>query len=250
MSEPDRTDAAGTARATGPEQTEVEVEAFSPACRQVLERSEHALIGVSTGNSYFTQHNLAMLLKWATGRFDLVDVVFADLHLADIYAADGYTSQHAASRATKTARDTRRRIRRAVEQLPSTAAVRVRSLSDCATLPGYREVHARLESARGRDRELAQICDDHVARWLDSDSQTAAARSDGYDARHRAGLAYLMAELPLLAATPEVLDTPSSVCCYHTFMPILHGLRRLGGYWHPEQAHAAVHLPPRAAEAA
>ncbi|MEW1654055.1 MULTISPECIES: tRNA-dependent cyclodipeptide synthase [unclassified Streptomyces] len=223
---------------------QIKVETFTPDCRRVLERGEHALIGVSTGNSYFTQRTLAALLKWAVDLFDHVDVIYTDLHLADMYAADGYTPEHAASRAKKTARDAHRRIRRAVEQLPPTKAVQVRALSECATLPGYQAVHTRLESARSHDQDLARICDDHVVQWLADCDHTTPANADGDDPRHRAALAYLMAELPILTATPEALDLPSSVCCYHTFMPILHGLRRLDGYWHPAQAHAAVHVAP------
>ncbi|MFI5775710.1 tRNA-dependent cyclodipeptide synthase [Nocardia sp. NPDC051570] len=219
----------------------IEALPYSPACQDVLDRGEHALIGVSTGNSYFTQTRLVAVFGWALRHFELVDVVYTDLHLDTMRIADGDTPQKARSRANRAITDARRRIHRAVEQLPDGAAIRVRPLSECALLPGYRDVRKRLDDALITDPRLAAACDDHVRYWM-GDRPDPADEQD--IARHEASLAYLLAELPLLANTPETLDVSSSLCCYHATMPVVNELRSLPEYWHPDQGHAVVRPRP------
>jgi cyclo(L-tyrosyl-L-tyrosyl) synthase len=207
---------------------------FTGACRRVFARGEHALIGVSTGNSYFNQQRLARLLRWAQRHFAEVDVLYTDLHLDTMYMASGSSREHASSRANRALKDVRRRIRRAVESAsPAAGNVRVHALSQCTQLPGYREVEHRLDLEHATDPRIRRACEEHVRRVI-------GAQPDPDGARLRAGLAYLFAELPLLLSTPKVLGVPSSVCCYHDLLPILSRLRGVTSCFHPEQGHVIV----------
>jgi tRNA-dependent cyclodipeptide synthase len=223
----------------------LDVEPYTPACQSLLERGEHVLIGVSTGNSYFSKDRLRTLLDWAARHFAFVDVVYTDLYLDTMYLADGDTSERARARAKRAVKEVRRRIHRAVEQLRPAAPLRVRPLSECMLLLSYQIIQRHLDQALATDRRLRAACDDHVRRLMAARNQPLPPDSRAI-ARHQAGLAYFAAELPLLVNTPEILGVPSSVCCYHTTMPVICELICMPEYWHHAQGH--VFVRPRVRE--
>ncbi|MEV3873412.1 tRNA-dependent cyclodipeptide synthase [Streptomyces sp. NPDC049906] len=191
-------------------------------CRRVLERGDHALIGVSTGNSYFSQDRLGSLLVWAEQRFSLVDVVYVDTHIDAMLTATGLEPAQARSRTKSMLKDVRRRIRRALEMTSGAAhgRIRARPLSEYLQLPQYKTVLARLEPTLGADGPLAESAAAQVRELLVSHVPDSA-EPDLADAQMQAGLAYLRAELPFLLDTPAILDVPSSVTCYHKLMPVV-----------------------------
>lgn len=89
---------------------------FSDRCRQVWQRGDHLLIGVSPGNSYFSPQRIAELVHWARDFFAAVDIVYADLHVDTQYAAFGHTPEQAQRRAAKEIKATARRIHRGVAE--------------------------------------------------------------------------------------------------------------------------------------
>ncbi|WP_217143779.1 tRNA-dependent cyclodipeptide synthase [Streptomyces sp. AC627_RSS907] len=209
---------------------------FTLACNQLLQRGEHALIGVSPGNGYFTQDRLAGLLDWAQQRFDRVDIVYTDLHLSCLHEANGCSPDHAQARAKRSVKDTLRRLRRAVERLPSADKVHLQALSACTALPGYQSARQHLDHALETDQRFANACDTHVRHLLGPERPATSATM----ARYQAALAYLRAELPLLLRSPEVFGVPSSVCCYHSVLPVLRALHHMPHFHHPAQGHAVV----------
>ncbi|MBE2999811.1 tRNA-dependent cyclodipeptide synthase [Nocardiopsis sp. HNM0947] len=212
----------------------LEVRPFTRSCARVLARGEHALIGVSAGNGYFTQERLTQLLRWAGRRFAHIDVLHTDLHLDTMHRAGGADEEQAARRTKRSLRDVRRRIRRALEAVGAVPGhLRSLALSETVGLPGYRTVRDRLEREFDTNARVRGACEAHVGKLLGG-----GAAAD--DARFRAGLAYLHAELPFLLATPEVLGVPSSVCCYHDLLPVVEQLHDEGSCFHTGQAHAVV----------
>jgi len=211
------------------------VRALTDDCERVFDRGEHALIGISAGNSYFSQQRIALLLDWAGRRFAAIDLLYVDLHVDAMFRASGCTRERAASRANRSVKDVRRRVRRAVESLAPDLGerVRVRALSDCTDLLGYREVARRVDLELARNPRVLGACEAHVRQVL-------GPQPDPDGAAMAAGLAYLRAELPFLLSTPEVLGVPSSTCCYHVPMPVLRSLRGVTSCFHPGQGHVVV----------
>jgi cyclo(L-tyrosyl-L-tyrosyl) synthase len=214
-----------------------DVQSFSDTCHRLFLRGEHALLGVSAGNSYFSQQRIARLLAWAQQHFAAVDLLYVDVHIDTMHMASGCSREHAASRAARAVRDVRRRVRRAME---ATAAdpdrVRVRALSECADLPGYQAVVRRVDRDIATDERLRQACEEHVRHLL-------GPRPDPDGALLRAGLAYLRAELPFLVNTPDILGVPSSVVCYHAELPVLSRLYEGASCFHPRQRHVIIRPP-------
>ena len=216
-----------------------EVRPFTPSCADLLTRGDHALIGVSTGNSYFNQERLTQLLDWAVRRFHRVDVLHTDLHLNTMHQAEGADEEQATRRAKRSLRDVRRRIRRAVEAV-GTVPARLRSmaLSETVDLPGYRAVQQHLDREFDGNPQVRRACEEHVNRVLGD-------RLCAEDDRFRAGLSYLRSELPFLVATPKVLGVPSSVSCYHDLLPVVAELYEDGTCFDPGQGHVVVRPPMR-----
>ncbi|MFE9663243.1 tRNA-dependent cyclodipeptide synthase [Streptomyces sp. NPDC005955] len=198
-----------------------EVMPLTRTCQRVLERGDHALIGVSTGNSYFSQERLGALLVWAEQHFSLVDVLYIDTHIDAMLVATGLPPAQARRRTKGMLKDVRRRIRRALEMTSGAehGRIRVHPLSAYEGLPQYETVLRRIEPDLGVEGSLmgsaqAQVRDLLVSHVPGPTEPVPVA------AQMQAGLAYLRAELPFLLDTPAILDVPSSVTCYHKLMPV------------------------------
>lgn len=206
---------------------------FTPACERLVELGDHALIGISAGNGYFSQHRIAQILEWTGRRFAAVDLLYADLHIDTMHRAAGAEEAQATKRACRSLRDVRRRIRRAMEAVHVPARVRCLALSETVRTPGYRSVRQRIERALAEDPTVRRACEEHVRRAV-------GPQADPGGARFRAGLAYLCAELPFLLNTPEVLAVNTSVCCYHDLLPVLAELHGNVSHLHPDQGHLVL----------
>ncbi|MER5390982.1 tRNA-dependent cyclodipeptide synthase [Saccharopolyspora sp. NPDC002686] len=195
-----------------------EVEPISARCREIWERGEHVLIGVSTGNSYFSQERLTSLARWAGHFFDRIDVMYVDTCIEGTLISSGLTA-HEASRLVKSRlRDMRRKLRRVVESLGSTAdRVRVRPLSEFLQEDAYRAVRRRAEEELARNPQFASVCEDMVRRYLAGKCADGRCTPEGV----RAGMDYLLAELPFFLDSPNLFDVRSSSACYHVSTPLV-----------------------------
>ncbi|MFJ2651441.1 tRNA-dependent cyclodipeptide synthase [Streptomyces sp. NPDC087420] len=203
-----------------PSLTEHAVEAvpFGERSDAILRRGHHALFGVSTGNSYFSRQRLAGAISWATARFDLVDVIHADLYLDRMCEAFGYERADARRSAAKQLRGVRRRIEGALEDAGSAAKkVRARPLSDFLEDSAYQEVHARARAALRTDVELRAVRDEMAYHFL---SKKLGPGGFPTAMQVRVAQDYVEAELPFFVDSPHILGVASSVHCYHSVMAL------------------------------
>lgn len=219
----------------------VSVLPFGASSERLVRQGDHALFGVSTGNSYFSCRRLAEAFAWAVERFAVVDVVHADVALQAMLEAFGYEPSAARRSATKQLRGVQRRIRSALADVGAPAErVRARPLSDFLDQSGYREVRARAHAALRSDLELRSVRDATAYRFL-----AKRLQPDGLPApaQVQAALAYVNAELPFFLDTPRILGVASSVHCYHSVLPLgrlLFGGRQKGLRPADNQGYAIV----------
>ncbi|NLU69401.1 tRNA-dependent cyclodipeptide synthase [Streptomyces sp. HNM0574] len=202
---------------------------FTERCDRIRRGGEHALIGVSTGNSYFSAERLTALVRWAQQHFRAVDLICADMHVDTMLAADGATPEDSGRRARKRVKDVRRRIRQAVDAAsPEGPAPGSHLLSDFTQLPEYRRLRAEIDRALDNDPEFAHACREMVRRYLLARPPSGENRDgDGETGRKMtAGLEYLGSELPFFVDTPSIIGVPSSVSCYHVSTPVVNALFR------------------------
>ncbi|MGW7052901.1 tRNA-dependent cyclodipeptide synthase [Streptomyces sp. NPDC054887] len=191
---------------------------YTKQCRGIAEEGAHAVIGVSPGNSYFSAQRLVDLAHWGMARFDQVDLVYTDLHVAEMHEALGYCPGDARRKAAKQLRGVRAKVHRAVQAAaPSGRRLRARPISGFATLPAYRQLHRQAREALGADREVQACCDRLMERFLAS---RIAPRGTITVRQRQACLDYVCAEVPLFLDTPALLGVPSSLNCYHEALPL------------------------------
>lgn len=198
------------------DESTVDITPFGIHSVDVLNRWEHALFGVSTGNSYFSRRRMAKALSWAAANFPAVDVIYADLHLDTMYEAFNYGSTEARRSAGKQIRGVRRRLLGALEDIGDRVLadrVRVQPLSAFAAETAYNEVRERARQALHIDGELRAARDGMARHFL---SRKLAAGAAPTAAQIQAAVDYVDAELPFFVDSPRILDVPSSVHCYHT----------------------------------
>lgn len=210
---------------------------FTPHCEVIRTAGDHAVIGVSPGNSYFSARRVHDLARWGLARFERVDFVYTDLYVAEMYAASGYPPDDARRKAVKNLRGVRAKVLGAVQAVdPGGTRLYAHAMSDFRGNPAYREIHDRLQARLATDDEFRTTCEKLV------DSFLAEKAGRATDAQREVCLAYVCAEAPLFLDTPAILGVPSSLNCYHQLLPMAELLysRGAGLRASRNQGHAIV----------
>ncbi|MFJ9417182.1 tRNA-dependent cyclodipeptide synthase [Streptomyces sp. NPDC101227] len=216
------------------------VRPYTPHCQVITDEGDHAVIGISPGNSYFTHQRVLSLAAWGLENFRQVDLIYTDLHVADMYEALGYTTVDAQRKAVKNLRGVRAKVTAAVATLdPDGIRLRGRPMSALLGLPAYRVIREGLDDRLSADPAFRDVCDQLVVQFLTSkvlDGQHPT------DRQRQVCLDYICAEAPLFIDTPAIMGVPSSLNCYHQALPMAdllysrgHGLRATRN-----QGHAVI----------
>ncbi|GHH23170.1 tRNA-dependent cyclodipeptide synthase [Streptomyces lanatus] len=214
-----------------------DVEPFTPHCEVIRTAGDHAVIGVSPGNSYFSARRVLDLAHWGLALFERVDFVYTDLYVAEMYAASGYPPEDARRKAVKNLRGVRAKVLGAVQAAdPGGTRLFAHAMSDFRGNPAYRDIHDRLQARLAVDDEFRTTCEKLV------DSFLADKAGQASDAQREVCLAYVCAEAPLFLDTPAILGVPSSLNCYHQLLPMAELLysRGAGLRASRNQGHAIV----------
>ncbi|MGW7365254.1 tRNA-dependent cyclodipeptide synthase [Streptomyces sp. NPDC054841] len=223
------------------------VEPFTRNCRAIWDEGDHVLIGVSPGNSYFNARRITELTRWATSHFTEVDFVYADLHVAEMFAALGHTDEQAARRAAKELKAVRRRILGGVDAAagPPGRRIGVHALSEFSGNQVYELLHRRVRHFLGTDEEFQKSCARMVEQFL---AQKVSGGESISATQRTACLDYIAAELPFFLDTPGILEVPSSVSCYHALMPLTELLYAKGGGLRATRNQAYAVVRPHVSE--
>ncbi|MEU5062295.1 tRNA-dependent cyclodipeptide synthase [Streptomyces sp. NPDC001939] len=193
------------------------VRPYTPHCRVIHDEGEHAVIGISSGNGYFTHARVLDLAVWGLGQFRQVDLIWTDLHVAEMFEALDYSPVEAQRKAVKNLRGVRAKVNAAVASLdPEGKRLRGRPMSALLELPAYQAIRNRLDALLADDPEFREVCDELAARFL-------ADKLNGQPPTERQRevcIKYVCAEVPLFLDTPAILDVPSSLNCYHQALPL------------------------------
>ncbi|MDI2127845.1 tRNA-dependent cyclodipeptide synthase [Yinghuangia seranimata] len=194
------------------------VRPYTAHCQVIYAEGEHAVIGISPGNSYFSARRVTDLARWGLARFARVDLVYTDLHVAEMYEALGYPADDARRKAVKNLRGVRAKVNGAVEAVDTgDGRIHAHAMSSFTGNPAYREIHEHMGELLASDPQFRAVCDSLVdafltAKVLDGKAGTARQRE--------VCLEYVRAEAPLFLDTPAILGVPSSLNCYHQLLPM------------------------------
>lgn len=242
-----------------------EVQPLTERCREIWQRGDHILIGMSTGNSYFSTQRLIALLCWAQEHFRAVDLVVADTHIDAMLVAEGCDPAEAEQRARRRVAHVQRRVRRALRDTsPAHGATAAHMLSDFQSCSRYLRARARVEAELANHPPFARACRAMVGSFLtpsDADEGEGTVEGEGEgeapygedretDPRLRAGLAYVVNELPFILDTPAILGVETSLSTYHVLPPAADALFRRPGALRPADGQGFAVVSPAADAAA
>ncbi|WP_078606819.1 tRNA-dependent cyclodipeptide synthase [Streptomyces flavidovirens] len=194
------------------------VQPYTSHCQVIADEGEHAVIGISPGNSYFSAQRVTDLAHWGLRNFRQVDLVYTDLHIGAMYEALGYPPEEARRKAVKNLRGVRAKVTNAALSAdPTGTHVRGRPMSDLTSSPAYRELHAHLGDLLATDPEFRVTCETLVDTFL---STKVLDGKDSTAQQREVCLQYICAEVPLFLDTPAILGVSSSLNCYHQALPL------------------------------
>ncbi|MEU3479457.1 tRNA-dependent cyclodipeptide synthase [Streptomyces sp. NPDC033753] len=208
------TTATTTATATATDR--FDVQPYTPHCQVIHAAGDHALIGISPGNSYFSAQRVLDLGHWGSENFREVDILYTDLYVAEMYEAFGYDPIDAQRKAVKNLRGVRAKVNNAAAALdPGGGRIRARALSEFTDNEEYRRIHARILRLLDSDDEFRRVCEGLAAYFLSTKSD-----GPGTQRQRTVCLNYICAEAPLFLDTPAIFGVPSSLNCYHQLLPM------------------------------
>jgi cyclo(L-tyrosyl-L-tyrosyl) synthase len=190
-------------------------QALSAACQAIFEKREHCCFGISPFNSYFSEEKITELARWGLSEFKSMHFFVPDVPAAYTLEAQGYSREKAEWKARRQSQYLKNKIRRALANLSisddqaSEMIVdweRLNSNSDYTSL--LNEVTELFES----NDEFQKDCLE-ASHWVMNQKveDTLALTDD----KLRLAVKYFLSEIPLFAATAEILGKSSSVFCYH-----------------------------------
>ncbi|KTL60896.1 hypothetical protein AA106_11270 [Photorhabdus laumondii subsp. laumondii] len=196
-------------------------------CDQIIQKGDHALIGISPFNSRFSKDYVVDLIQWSSHYFRQVDILLpCEREASRLLVASGIDNVKAIK---KTHREIRRHLRN-LDYVISTATlkskqIRVIQFSDFSLNHDYQSLKTQVENAFNESESFKKSC-------LDMSFQAIKGRLKGtgqyfgqidLQLVYKA-LPYIFAEIPFYLNTPRLLGVKYSTLLYHRPWSIEKGL--------------------------
>ncbi|MFE6780430.1 tRNA-dependent cyclodipeptide synthase [Streptomyces sp. NPDC057702] len=193
-------------------------EPLTDNCQSVSARGEHALVGVSPGNSYFSEARMTDLLRWAGSQFRRVDVMVPDSARVNTWLAVGYERDQAERKARGEASRLYNRAARAWQaaDVPGLEGG-LHRLSEIEKRPSYQALLRESEDLIASDTATRESYDQVVRQVLRNYLQGAEPTVEQTSRAAK----YLIAETPFLINTPTIMGVGSSTAIYQHRMDFL-----------------------------
>ncbi|GAA1988340.1 tRNA-dependent cyclodipeptide synthase [Amycolatopsis minnesotensis] len=198
---------------------EFHVSPYTERCARVWDQAEHAVIGLSVWNSYFSPRRVEALIGWAARAFTAIDVVIPSYESAYTLVAAGIPPLQAVRRARRAVVKLRVPARRAL----ASAGPGEQHLHTTTSLCGRRRYRYLLRTARAgyqREPALRAACHAVAEQALRSVPGDVAERTPPTADQLAIAARYALAELPLLADAPGIFGKSSSLVLYHRHIPL------------------------------
>lgn len=178
---------------------------------------EHALVGVSPFNSYYSEERLEKIFHWALCNFKTVHAFLPDEVSVYNLQAVGYPYETARRKARKQDCAMRNKIMKAFQRLgfsPSAAHHKILPLSLLRTRSQYQTVYQQCIELFERDPAFRADCFEAAHEVLVKKTKGPLAI-----APLRLAVDYILAELPVWFNTPSLTGVSASAMIYHNLSP-------------------------------
>jgi cyclo(L-tyrosyl-L-tyrosyl) synthase len=190
-------------------------QALSALCRAVFEKRDHGCFGISPFNSYFSEEKITELARWGLREFRSMHFFVPDVPAVYTLESQGYPREKAEWKARRQAQYLKNKIRRALANLSISDDQTSEMIVDWERLSS----NATYTALLGEVTELFESNDKFQSECLQASlwvmNQKVDDTSALTDDKLRLAVKYFLTEIPLFAATAEILGTDTSVFCYH-----------------------------------
>lgn len=187
----------------------------------MLEKGElydHALIGISPFNSYFSEENITSLIGWAYDTFSDFTVFIPEGWSIHTLMAKGYNEQKAKKKTKKVDAFLRNKVLRSFENNNISEEMAIKKILMANSLienVNYTEMHSHCLERFNNNFSFKEMCLSASSFILPRPCERLN-EIDIYTAVH-----YFLHELPLFLDTPKILGVPSSFVVYHTIQDFI-----------------------------
>lgn len=193
----------------------IQFEAVRNPYTGTINEKAHCLLGISPFNSYFIEDNLLILFKWAFNFFNEVSIFLPDEISVHTLQAIGYKYPKAIHKTNRQDRYLKNKVIRSLNKLniqPDLIDKSIITLSNLKNNSNYKRIYQDF---------LYKF--DHVSSFRDGCLTTAEWILSNYisdqqitfDKKYEA-VKYFLAEMPLFANTPMILNVPYSSMIYQS----------------------------------
>ncbi|WP_445373632.1 tRNA-dependent cyclodipeptide synthase [Photorhabdus tasmaniensis] len=203
------------------------VQGETSRCNQIIQRGDHALVGISLFNSRFSKDYVVDLIQWSRHYFRQVDILLpCEREASRLLVASGTEDDKAIK---KTQREIKRHVRR-LDDIISIATlkskqIRIIQFSDFALNYDYQSLKTQVENAFNESESFKKSCLDMSFQAIKGRLKGIGQYFDKIDLQciYKA-LPYIFAEIPFYLNTPRLLGVKHSTLLYHRPWPIGEGL--------------------------
>lgn len=198
----------------------------SSKCEEILKKGEHALIGISPFNSYFSEDTIVKLISWGDTNFKDFHLFVPDNLPYFNFLAMDYSHNKALTKTKKQNRYLFNKINRAFLRSGLDANNKMIIVSQFSENDMYKDVYNFGIEKYTNDVDFKRKCH-NVSKLVLKSYTTADIDPSMLDIASK----YLFGELPFLFDTPRILGVDSSLFVYHEtvdFFVDLYNNREIG----------------------
>ncbi|UQA92325.1 tRNA-dependent cyclodipeptide synthase [Streptomyces halobius] len=174
--------------------------------RNILNRAEHVLIGLSPWNGYYKPRTVEALVEWACANFAAVDVFVPGYEAAHTLTAAGLPPREAVHRTRRAVSQLRNPAQRALRRTGITdPELRFHSWTQLVNRPAYQHTLKRVRHAYRTDEAVRRAC-----RLTARGAVLHAAGHEPTEQQIDQAVSYAIAELPLVLDAPAIFETEST----------------------------------------
>jgi cyclo(L-tyrosyl-L-tyrosyl) synthase len=180
----------------------------------IFTSGDHAIIGLSPGNGYFTARRITELAGWAKSHFASMTFVALGEPFMGNLMAEGYSIEQAEISSARRERSLLNRARRALQahEVSGTTSG-VANWSDLCAIPSYRDSLALVKETFRTSVEFASAITQLTTEYLSTKQMVGDMPMTQ---RVEMATGYYLAELPLWLDAPRIFGQPTSSFCYQS----------------------------------
>ncbi|MFB7175913.1 tRNA-dependent cyclodipeptide synthase [Streptomyces sp. NPDC056254] len=196
------------------------IEGLGEQFEEIFQRRDHLLVPLSPFNGYYSPARIDSIIKWASSKFSSFDVVTPGDEAALTLIALGEPAGHAYSLTYAAIRKLTRRAREALQKAGAGDNAQVHTWTQLRENPRYKELREDLLARYRGDRSFREFCHDASREVLSANLKPGVEPTT---IQLELCSEYVLAELPFLLDTPQILGIRSSIASYHRHCALYSG---------------------------